>query len=147
MNSIYSPSLINSMLGKKEQVLFVGEYNITTKLVKGNIGTLPYKISIDKKATGICTFDFSYVNTIKTPNVKYANETYYTSSYNTLGKKIGQIVWTGLYIDSPTQAGVTTGGIFTFIVIGKDGIYKKVKRVIMDFTNQIRKIYFIGKKI
>jgi hypothetical protein len=133
-------------LETNEKILFTGLYDTKLRNVQNNISTLPCEISINKHGYNIRSSQWNYVNDKANPNNKFLLETYTLSSFDKKNNKIGQINWSGFYPDATSQGGITTNGIQNFVVLGSDGIYKKVKKVIIDFSDTIRKLYFIKIK-
>jgi len=86
-----------------------------------------------------------YVNDKTNNNLQLLYETYTFSSYkNNFSKKIGQITWNAFYPDNGKN-GNTVSKFEQFTILGNSGIYNKVTKIIIDFSNDLRKIYFIGK--
>ena len=129
-----------------EKILFTGTYDTANRVVTNNISTLTVNISKNPGGYNIRPAQWYYVNTLDGPKFLYENYTISSCKTNDLKKSIGEIHWQGLYPDQSSEGGITTNGIQRFIVEGKSGIYKCVCSVVIDFSNSIRKIYFIGKK-
>lgn len=133
-----------SFLKCNETILFKGTYDTANRNLIANISTLPCNIDANPNGFNIRTAQFYYVYEKDSPE-RFLLETYDLSSYkNDMVTKIGEIVWNGLYQQSEGQEGITSAGIQRFIVFGKSGIYKNVTSIVIDFTNPIRTIYFLG---
>jgi hypothetical protein len=84
-------------------------------------------------------------------NLLLVNGTFTLSSYKKncnkkiYDKKIGQITWNGLFPDRNSN-NYTNPNFLSFTILGGSGIYSKVTKVIIDYTNETRKVYFIGKR-
>jgi len=145
------PLEIQQFISCGEKILFEGYYDNALSNNQNNLSTIPCDISANKCGYNVEVIQYYYVNDTNQSNLRLLYETYTLSSYNKMcnnvltNKKTGQITWNGFYPDAGT-GGNTTATIQQFVVLGGDGIYSKVKKVIIDFRNTIRKIYFVGKK-
>ncbi len=75
----------------------------------------------------------------------FTTENYYFASYDdSLSTKYGEVNFEATY-PSNTVGGITPSTVQSFDVSSKSGIYSNVKRVIIDFNNDVRVLYFIGK--
>lgn len=144
---------MSTSIGDNEEIKYIGTYDV--KLTKlqlipgypgGNIAVIP-------KITGICGDTFISVNftNSQSPFVggpNYVDETFSMVTYpNSVDNiKLGSLVWSGTYRGKIVD-GQTLPSIQQFSVIGSSGIYSGINRVIYDFTNPTRVIYFIGPKI
>jgi hypothetical protein len=84
-------------------------------------------------------------STLDKPNVGttlYLAEQYMATSW-LFNKTVGQIFWASNYRETSL---VTSKNVIEFIVCGKSGIYSAVTRVVIDFNNTTRKVFFIGPK-
>ena len=133
-------------LARTEKFLYIATYNVNT------FSTYEYN---ENSAYGFVNLNF--VRGIANPNslttsiynvyslgTSLSNTTEFVSkqyNVNTLGK--GQISWTANY---PSGSGNTAGGVQDFMVTGKSGIYNNVTRVVIDFNNDNRIVYFICNK-
>jgi hypothetical protein len=135
-----------------ETILFEGSYNLEDITYNNaTLVTIPYEISINKCGSNIGVTESIYVKDKTQNNLQLLYETYTLSSYkkeysqSVYDNKIGEITWNGFYPNSGTNTD-TTSSFQQFVVLGGSGIYTKVKKIVIDFRNSIRKIYFIGKK-
>lgn len=129
------------VLEKCEKVLFIGTYDVNNNNVQndGITSTLPANITKGHDTLTVYAYN---VNTIVEPNIPWLNETYTVSSYNSdFTKKYGQLTWVGFY---PNNGDVTDGGIKVFPAYAGIGKYSKIIKVIIDFSQDIRKMYFVG---
>jgi len=135
---------IKRLLSKCEHVSFKGTYDVATRNSEndGRTSTTPAYVSKNKKGFNLRIVRSDYV-TEKGKTDKYLNETYTLTSYDEDRKcKKGEIVWEGTYPDIGSS-GISSSSVQRFNVLGGSGIYKDVCAVIIDFSNPIRKIYFI----
>jgi len=135
-----------------ERVLFEGSYNLNDITYNSQtLVTIPYEISINKCGSNIGVTESIYVKDKTKNNLQLLYETYTISSYKKdvtqsgNNDKVGEITWNGFYPNSSTNTD-TTSPFQAFVVLGTNGIYKKVTKVVIDFRNTIRKVYFVGKK-
>jgi hypothetical protein len=139
-------STVNALLSSKDTVLFTGSYNINEENAQGIVVTFPCGISINESGSNILSAESQSVNKKGEPKQKYLYETYTVASYDKHNKKIGQITWNGLYQDVDSKGNTTSNSVEKFALTSSDGIYKKVKSVIIKFNYPSRKIYFVGTK-
>jgi hypothetical protein len=139
-------------LSECDKILFEGEYNLDDLTYNNEtLVTIPYEISINKCGSNIGVTESIYVKDKTQNNLQLLYETYTLSSYkkeysqSVYDNKIGEITWNGFYPNSGTNTD-TTSPFQQFVVLGGSGIYTKVKKIVIDFRNSIRKIYFVGKK-
>jgi hypothetical protein len=124
---------------------FYGLYNLKHENVQGDYTTLLCKISKNKYGKNILTINSVEVNTKNQPDKHYLNETYTISSYDKEATcKIGQITFQALY-PNDNNSTTTSPGIQTFAVLGKNGIYKNVQKIKINYKTENRIIYFSEK--
>jgi hypothetical protein len=133
------------LLDKGEKIIYFGSYNTADRNVQNNFSTMPFTIDINPDGNNIRTVQWFYLNEKSNPEVNLLYETYTFSSFGQCGKQIGSITFNGFYPDSGIN-GISKSSLQRFTVLGVSGIYNKVTGVIIDFTNPIRKVYFIEKK-
>ena len=137
-------------ISKTEKFFYVGIYNV-------NLFSTYTITDADDAEAAYGFVNLAFINGIANPNLlttsihneysigtSESNTTSFISekyTANTLGK--GQISWGSNY---PSNSGNTAGGVQNFMVLGKAGIYQNVTRVVIDFTNNMRVVYFIGNK-
>ena len=143
---------IYEYLTEYEKILFEGSYNLgDITYNSATLVTIPYEISINKCGSNIGVTESNYVKDKTENNLQLLYETYTLSSYkkecnqSVYNNKIGGITWNGFYPNSGTNTD-TTSSFQTFVVLGGSGIYSKVTKIVIDFRNSVRKVYFIGKK-
>ncbi len=140
------PKDLRPYISCDEYIAFTGLYDTNYRNVQGNISTLPCEIYINPGGYNIRTAQWYYVNDKTKPNIQFLQESYTISSYDSiLVKKKGEITFNGLYANQGT-GGITTPSIQTFVVLGGDGIYENIMKVVIDFTDPVRKMYFIKEK-
>jgi hypothetical protein len=139
---------VKDLLGTDDEVLFTGSYNINDENDQGTLATFNFNVSVNENGDNILSAESQSVNKKGEPKQKYLCETYTVSSYDNKNKqkKLGQITWNGLYKDNSSQGNTTSNSIEKFALTSSNGMYKKVKSVIIKFTYPMRKIYFIGNK-
>jgi hypothetical protein len=145
-------SKVCNYLTECEKILFEGSYNLGDITYNSStLTTIPYEISINKCGSNIGVTESIYVKDKTKNNLQLLYETYTLSSYkkeyvqNTYDNKIGEITWNGFYPNSGSNTD-TTSPFQTFVVLGGSGIYSKVTKIVIDYRNSVRKVYFIGKK-
>ncbi len=140
----YSP--IQHLLGPCEKVLFIGTYDINDRNLQGNISTIPVNLSINPNGYTIYN-SLSYKSQDKSlPPLKFIERatTISTWTNSTLETRIGQLTMNALYKDDTTGE-IVSSTIQEYAVDGVFGVFSKVNRAVIDFTNNPRVIYFIGK--
>ncbi len=145
---VFSPSI-----GPNEEIKLIGSYDRSIVNVQqisgypgGNLGQIT-------NIVGLCGPSFMSVNYVvsKTGLIggpTYADETYSLVSYPEDNKlpKLGSIIWSGTYRESLSESGFTAPSVQEFPVTGASGIYSGVNRVIVDYNNIVRVVYFVGPK-
>ena len=135
------PKGVKKLLNDDQNVIFKGSYDINSIVIKGNIVTNNMNVCENKNGYNIYTDIFYYTKTSSDAPI-FSLETFTLSSYNCdLSQQKGVITFTNLYSNSGS-GGVSTASIIPFNVIGADGIYKDITRVIIDTENSIRQVYF-----
>jgi hypothetical protein len=84
------------------------------------------------------------------PNTPTLTSIYFLSTYNKDRTKMyGELQWSSNFISGSTSnnsaGGFPTIDVGEFMVNGNKGIYKDITKVIIDFTNDVRIAYLIGK--
>ena len=143
-----------SSLGPLEKVLFLGVYNVngfsTYSMTMGGdpggesaYGYVDMTIQT-KPLLKTTVFNTGSVGAVKDGQTLFLAEQYTANTMRGKNSR-GQITWSATY---PNGAVDTSGGEQNFMVTGKSGIYRRVTRVAIDFseTNGIRRVYFIGHK-
>ncbi len=133
------------LLDKGEKIMYEGNYNTADRNVQNNFSTMPFQIDVNQDGINIRTVQWYYLNEKTKPQNNLLYETYILSSFGKCGKQIGSITFNGFYPDNSTN-GITLTKIFKFTVLGTSGIYQRIISVIIDFTNPVRKLYFVTKK-
>lgn len=147
---------IEKLLNCAEYILFTGEYNISERgssIQKSTGSFVPASINLCELKNSYNIIANEYFNgssnLINSP--EFISETYNLVSYQPdplyssgFGKKYGLLVWTGTYPNAKTPNENTLPSVHSFDVTTQSGIYSDVKKVIIDFRDPIRKMYFIG---
>lgn len=145
------------IIGPNEEIKFIGSYdrgNTNKFFVQvipgypgGNVGQV-----VD--IAGVCTNTFLSVNFVTTKDGLLGSSPYIDENYSLVSypigdnklPKIGSLVWSGTYREELTPDGKTISSVQEFPVTGASGIYSEVSKVIIDFNNIVRVVYFIGPK-
>jgi len=139
-------------LAPGEKVLLVGTYAV------GDFSTYEFNMGM-MDTSGNSAYGYVSMTMVERPLLKTKihnsasvgaslNDTtpYLAEQYtaNTFRRNLsrGQISWAANYPD-PSGSIDTSGGVQSFMVMGKSGIYQNVTRVVIDFTNANRLVYFI----
>jgi hypothetical protein len=122
---------------------FCGIYTLKNENVQGDYTTLPCKITANKCGKNVLSINSVELNTQQQPNNHYLNETYTITSYDKEEKhKLGQITFQSLYLNTNNSI-VTANGTQEFVVLGKSGIYKNVRKIKILYDSVYRFIYFM----
>ncbi len=141
------PDKVKDLLEDGEYISFQGTYDTALRDVSGNISTLPCIIDRNLGGYNIRPAQWYYIKDVQKPTIKFLYENYTITSLDaSLNEKVGQISFNGIYKETGSGGITTAGTVQKFTILGADGIYKKVKYVIIDFTNPIRKLFFIKEK-
>lgn len=144
----------NLLISPNEEIKFIGSYDKNIINFQPIAGYPGGNAGIPAKITGLCGPSFISVNVVSTnsgllgsPN--YADETYSMVTYpeNKNLPKLGAVIWSGTYREILLGDVITAPSIQEFPVTGSLGIYSDVNRVIIDYNNDVRVIYFIGPKM
>ncbi len=144
--------VVQSLLGPCENVLFTGTYDranwglTPTSTDDNNVGTNFIALSINPTGYTSVTVNTLFNKAKPLGSPSFYTENYYIPSFNSdLSLKLGEVNIQGSYPEQGNAGGITTGGIQSFDVSSCSGIFKNVNRVIIDFNNPVRVLYFIGK--
>ncbi len=137
---------------KDEKILYVCSYDRKDGYAQYIPGYPGGNISVPLKIAGICGFSLISAGIVITNNgligsPTYIDETFSLVTYsdNPNSVKLGNLIWSGTYRENITD-GITAPSVQEFNVIGSSGIYSEVTKVIIDYNNLIRVLYFVGKK-
>lgn len=142
----------NDYIGPNEEIKFVGNYDRNKIIINPGSNDNSGSNGLPVEITGICGLGF--INTSyysiesRLPNsVRFLFEQYSLASIDTNNGKnifLGNCVWEGSY---PNNIGnFTSLSIFCFGVSAATGIYTGMLKVVIDYSNINRIIYFIGPK-
>lgn len=135
-----------------EQINFVGTYSID--LVKINLipGFSGYNAALPTEITGICGETLISINLVKIESPLIGGSTFIDETFSMVSypkdnqlPKLGNLIWSGTYREKIID-NITAPSIQDFPVTGSSGIYSKISRVIVDYNNPTRVLYFIGPK-
>jgi len=151
-------SSVNDFIGPNEEVRFVGTYDIKRRTVNPasneNFGFDGFPTEV----AGICGYglinnSYNYASTNLVGAPRFIYEQYSLATVDVLdrtdrvGRKfLGNCVWEGSYPDVGSL-GITATSVFAFGVSSSTGVYTGVKKVIIDFTNDNRVLYFVVDKL
>ncbi len=143
---------VQNLLGQCEKVLFTGTYDrgnwglTPTSTDDNNVGTNFINLSLNTIGYTSVTVTTLFNKAKPLGSPSFYTENYYIPSFNSdLSTKLGEVNIQGSYPETGNAGGITTGGIQSFDVSSRSGIFHHVNRVIIDFNNPIRVLYFIGK--
>lgn len=131
-----------------DYILFTGSYNKNDRVLVSDTttttSTLSMNISVNPSGYNPRIVVSHQVNDNLLPPNELLDETFTISSYESdLKTKLGLIEFTNFY---PNTGTITTSKFLSYDVLTKSGLFKCVKYVIIDFTNDVRTLYFVGKK-
>ncbi len=138
---------IDNLLNNCERVLFTGSYNKNDRVLISDTttttSTLLMNISVNPGGYNPrIVVSYQVKDNLIPPN-NLLDETFTITSFEKdLKTKLGLIEFTNFYPNSGT---LTSSNFLFYDVLTKSGLYSHVKRVIIDFTNDVRIIYFIGR--
>jgi len=117
----------------------LGKYDVDMASIEndGVTGTVPIVFSNHK--TGVLS-DVAYLVTLQ--GKSYLNETYKVIMNDRRGEQIGFIEFVGLYLVESSDGIISPPGVITFDVTTRSGAFKRIKKVSIDFSNQIRRVKF-----
>lgn len=139
-------------IGFDEQIKFIGTYSID--LVKINLipGFPGYNAAVPTKITGLCGETLISINLVKLESPLIGGNTFIDETFSMVSypkenelPKLGNLIFSGTYREKIID-NITAPSIQEFPVTGSSGIYSEVSRVIIDFNNPTRVLYFIGPK-
>lgn len=124
-----------------ERVCLEGTYNVSETSKTENTSTVLMKI--DKNPLGM-NFRVDEFYVVVEPN-ELLLETFSIHSYDQNGKSMGEIQFTSFY-KNDTGSSLSQAGLYYYNVNSSNGIYKCVKRVVIDTNETVRKVYFVCDK-
>lgn len=150
----FNSKKVKKFISCDEYVNFIGFYNLEDGDVNNNIHVSKCNIIKNNEGYNIKTTRFFYIEDKKSlPGEKFINETYDITSYfrncdcnKKLEKINGMISFGGLYNDNLSENGKTEKNIIKFNTLSSSGIYSEISSVIIDCSENVRKMYFLGKK-
>ncbi len=141
-------------IGVNEEIKFIGSYDRSKAFVQQIPGYPGGNGGLVTNIAGVCSNTLISNNYVATGtgligSAPFADETYSMVSYSKENDllKLGTVIWSGTYREEISESGQTAPSIQDFVVTGATGIYSGVSRVIIDFNNIIRVVYFIGPKL
>lgn len=147
--------VINTKIEPKEEIKFIGTYDISKPFLTQKIFGFPgLNFGLNTNIAGVCSDTFISVNLVITGTgipggPRYSDETYSMVSYPDSKEelpKLGSIIWSGTRRINISDSGITPPSVQEYAVTGTSGIYSNINKVIIDYNNVVRIIYFIGPK-
>ncbi len=142
---------VNDYIGPNEEVKFIGTYNINN--IVSNPGNNDYSGAdgLITDVAGVCGLSqisntYVYTTTQLVGSPRFLFENYALTSVDDNKGFLGNCIWQGALQDTGSF-GFTDTPIFAFPVSGTSGIYSGIIRVVINFTNENRVLYFIGLKV
>ncbi len=139
-------------IGSEEKILYVGSYDRKDGKSQYIPGFPGGNIYVPLQIAGVCGFSLISAGIVVTGNGLIGSPTYIDETFSLVtysnepnSVKIGTVIWSGTYKENIVD-GITAPSIQEFDVIGSSGIYSDVTKVIIDYNNLVRIVYFIGKK-
>jgi hypothetical protein len=144
-------SSVNDFIGPNEEVKFIGTYDVSTRVVNPGSDEYSGASGLITEIAGICglsqralTYVYTSSGLIGAPRFVFENYALTTIDDKT-NSYLGMCIWQGSYPDVGSL-GITTTPIFGFQVVTASGVYTGIRRVVIDFTNVNRVLYFVGLK-
>jgi hypothetical protein len=145
-------SSFNDFIGPNEEVKFIGTYDINTRVLNPGSDEYSGAFGTIAEIAGICglselatTYVYTSTQLLGAPRFIFENYALTTINENN-NSFIGMCIWQGAYPDVGT-VGITDLSIFGFPVVTTSGAYNGIVKVVIDFTNVKRVLYFVGDKI
>ncbi len=133
-------------------ILFTGNYdknnwNLTPSSTEdNNVATNVVNLIINNSGYNSITATTIFNKAKPFGSPSFYTENYYLGAFNnSLQNKLGEVNFQATYPELGNEGGITSGGIQKFDVSSNSGIFKNIKHVIIDFNNDVRVLYFIGK--
>jgi hypothetical protein len=137
------PARVKELMSCSDKVLFTGTYDIN-ELGYGDGQTLPVNLQVLPNSVNILNVPFELFEAFPDNSEKFLTETYNLTSWSTnLKEQFGFISFKNSF---PSSGQVLAPVVIQLAVSGKFGIFRKVDKVIIDYTNPIRVIYFLMKE-
>ncbi len=142
---------VNDFIGPNEEVKFIGTYNVNTRVVNPGSDNYSGAAGLLAEVAGICglseianTYVYTSTQLLGAPRFMFENYALTTIDDKT-NQYVGMCIWQGSYPEAGSQ-GITATSIFGFPVVTTSGAYDGIVRVVIDFSNENRVLYFIGTK-
>jgi hypothetical protein len=144
------PQGVSDLVGSNHELLFTASYNSNefgSDPASGSYFTVPLNVSVLPNSYSLAYIPSPFVlqQAQKPPNSPtFLPETYnFTTWSSDLKQQLGFIQSTNLYPNGNDF--YTTLTYVQFAVAAKNGIYKCVSTVVIDYTQPVRVIYFFKK--
>ena len=144
-------SSVNDFIGPNEEIKFIGTYDVSTRVVNPGSDEYSGASGLITEIAGICGFSqraltYVYTSTGLLGGPRFVFENYaLTTIDDKTNDFLGKCIWQGAYPDAGSL-GVTATPIFGFPVVTNSGVYTGIVKVVIDFTNVNRVLYFVGLK-
>ncbi len=150
---------IENLLKKNDKILSVVNYDVANFTPDVVMATDPSGNTMAAYGYVPATFigehcigpTFNYIYNMyqigNIPNLDSITERYILTTYDqNQTKMLGEVEWIANYITATSTGGVTDVTVQEFMVTANQGLYSQVTKVIIDFTDPVRKVYLIGNK-
>jgi hypothetical protein len=138
------PDSVKDLMSCSDKLLFTGTYDVNS-FNYGDLDTTTVNLSVLPNSTNILNTPFNLFQALPNNPQKLITEYYNITSWSQdLQKQFGFISFVNTY---PTEKNVkiTIQPVLQFGVAAKFGIFRSVDKVIIDYTNPIRVMYFFKK--
>ena len=145
-------SSVNDFIGPNEEIKFIGTYNVSTRVLNPGSNEYSGASGLITEIAGVCglsqralTYVYTSSDLIGAPRFVFENYALTTIDDKT-NSFLGNCIWQGAYPELGAL-GITTTPIFGFPVVTTSGVYTGIVKVVIDFTNINRVLYFISDKV
>lgn len=139
------PDVVKQLLTCSDKLLFTATYDRDPpNFTYGTGNTGVANVSVVPNAISVIDTPFVLFQALPDEPTKFITEYYNLTSFSQdLEKQYGYISFTNTY---PSEQQKTSIPAVAFPVAAKSGIFKCVDKVVIDYTNTIRVLYFFHKK-
>ena len=140
------PERVRKLMSCSDKLLFTGTYDRTT-FYNNNDDTTLVNLSVLPNSVNILNIPFAIFPTFPNSSEILITETYNITSWNRdLNQQYGYISFTNTYPTDTDSDGFTKQIVLQLAVAAKFGNFRSVDKVIIDYTNPVRVIYFLKKE-
>ena len=127
------------MKHNKDKVLFKAKYDLD----KFNKDAVKVSLHHDVKNYSIMNVPFTVYSSGEENSVNFLSETYNLTTYTKdLKKQLGYVSFFNNYVN---DGEITSPSVIKYKVFCKEGIYRHVDYVVIDFSETVRRMYFVKK--